>query len=98
MKSCVLQIEIRMRKDTAGTWPSLEHVAKTEVAAPTYPSSSKHKKDWDKVEKDIEAEVKDDESDINSLFAKIYNSGDENMKKAMIKSMVRQLIPSIQFG
>lgn len=81
------QIEIRLRKDTATTWPALEHVQKKE-APPTYPSSSKAKKDWSKVEKDIEAETKDEDSDINNLFAKIYNSGDEDMKKAMMKSMV----------
>jgi suppressor of G2 allele of SKP1 len=54
-----------------------------------YPSSSLKNVDWDKVEKDIEKEEKEDpDSDVNSLFSKIYESGDENTKKAMIKSMV----------
>jgi suppressor of G2 allele of SKP1 len=82
------KIEIRLRKDSASTWPALECVEKKVFSAPpVYPSSSKNKKNWDKVEKEIEAETKDDDADINSLFAKIYNSGDEDMKKAMIKSM-----------
>jgi translation initiation factor 2 beta subunit (eIF-2beta)/eIF-5 len=56
---------------------------------PVYPSSSLKNVDWDKVEKDIEKEEKEDpDSDVNSLFSKIYESGDENTKKAMIKSMV----------
>ncbi|CAG7717371.1 unnamed protein product [Allacma fusca] len=80
------KIEIRLRKDTASSWTALECVEKKPFV-PTYPSSSKHQKNWDKVEKEIEEEIKEDEADINSLFAKIYNSGDEDMKKAMIKSM-----------
>jgi hypothetical protein len=44
--------------------------------------------DWGKLEKDIEKDTKDDDADVNSLFSKIYNSGDENTKKAMMKSMV----------
>lgn len=56
---------------------------------PVYPSSSKKKFDWDKVEKEIEKQEKDDpDADINSLFSKIFESGDENTKKAMMKSMV----------
>ena len=55
---------------------------------PTYPSSSKKHIDWSKLEKSIEADAKDDEGDVNSLFSKIYNSGDENTKRAMMKSMV----------
>jgi len=80
------KIEVQMRKDTVLQWPALEAVKLKEVA-PSYPSSSKNKKDWGKVEKKIEEEIKDDENDINSLFAKIYSSGDENTKRAMMKSM-----------
>ncbi len=55
---------------------------------PSYPSSAKKHVDWGKLEKDIEKDTKDDDADVNSLFSKIYNSGDENTKKAMMKSMV----------
>lgn len=56
---------------------------------PCYPSSSTKSKDWDKVEKEIKKQEEEEpDEDVNSLFAKIYNSGDENTKRAMIKSMV----------
>jgi len=83
------KIEIKMRKLDCFTWPALEAalvVAPAELK-PSYPTSSKNKKDWDKIDKQIEKETKDDDQDVNSLFSKIYNSGDENTKKAMIKSM-----------
>jgi len=82
------KIEIRLRKLEGGTWASLEATDTSVSFRPCYPSSSKKKMDWDKVEKELATQEKDDpDSDINSLFSKIYSSGDENTKKAMIKSM-----------
>lgn len=41
------------------------------------------------MEKEIKKQEEEEpDEDVNNLFAKIYNSGDENTKKAMIKSMV----------
>jgi len=82
------KIEIRLRKENGGHWPTLEVEKCSKPFTPVYPSSSKKKFDWDKVEKEIEKQEKDDpDADINSLFSKIFESGDENTKKAMMKSM-----------
>lgn len=82
------KIEIRLRKLEGGSWATLEAQDTVASFRPAYPSSSKKKYDWDKVEKEIENQEKEDpDSDINSLFSKIYSSGDENTRKAMIKSM-----------
>ncbi|CAL8099676.1 unnamed protein product [Orchesella dallaii] len=83
------KIEIRLRKLEGGFWPALEaEKSVTEEFKPSYPSSSSKRHDWDKVEKEIKKQEEEEpDEDINSLFAKIYNSGDENTKRAMIKSM-----------
>ena len=54
----------------------------------SYPSSSKKKKDWDEVEKDIQKQLnaEPDEEGINTLFKQIYARGDEETRRAMIKS------------
>jgi len=59
---------------------------------PAYPSSSKNKKDWSKIDAEIDDDIvknKDDygEADpLNGLFKTIYKNADENTRKAMIKS------------
>jgi len=82
------KIELRLKKEDGGSWTNLEAATVTppKGTAPTYPSSSKHKKDWDKIDKELSKE-KDEDADVNSLFSKIFESGDENTKKAMMKSM-----------
>lgn len=66
---------------------------------PAYPSSSSKKHDWDQVEKEIKKqEETEPDEDINSLFAKIYNSGDENTKRAMMKSMVNYVVQLLVNG
>jgi len=48
------------------------------------------------MEKEIEQQEKDDpDADVNSLFSKIYSAGDENTRKAMIKSMVNSIFASL---
>ncbi|ODN04323.1 Protein SGT1 A [Orchesella cincta] len=83
------KIEIRLRKLDGGLWPALEaEKTANKEFKPSYPSSSTKRHDWDKVEKEIKKQEEEEpDDDINSLFAKIYNSGDENTKRAMIKSM-----------
>ncbi|CAF1498238.1 unnamed protein product, partial [Rotaria sordida] len=58
--------------------------------APSYPSSSLHAKNWDKLEAEIkrdEKENKDDMGDANAIFQRLYQDSDENTRRAMNKSM-----------
>jgi len=64
----------------------------TPQATPVYPSSSKTKKDWSKIDKEIEEDMKKnkddyaDEDPLNKFFKEIYKNADENTRKAMMKS------------
>ncbi|CAF3522060.1 unnamed protein product [Rotaria socialis] len=96
-------IEIKLYKRQAIQWISLD--AKSPAAkaqppipmsrpvvekAPTYPSSSKRAKDWDKLEVEIkndEKENKDNMGDANAIFERLYKDSDENTRRAMNKSM-----------
>lgn len=56
-----------------------------------YPSSSKVKKDWAQVDKELEAETKEEikyggNDGMWNLFRQVYAQGDENCRRAMIKS------------
>ena len=57
---------------------------------PSYPSSSKNKKNWDKIDKEITKEESKDKPEgdvaLNALFKQIYERADENTRRAMIKS------------
>lgn len=57
---------------------------------PSYPTSSKKKKDWSEIDKDItkqEANEKPEgDAALNALFKQIYERADENTRRAMIKS------------
>lgn len=56
--------------------------------APSYPTSSKYKKDWNKIDRDLEEELskENDEDALNKVFKEIYKNADENTRRAMIKS------------
>lgn len=61
------------------------------AALPSYPTSSKNKKNWDSIDKQItkeESQEKEPQGDsaLNSLFKSIYERSDENTRRAMIKS------------
>jgi suppressor of G2 allele of SKP1 len=57
---------------------------------PLYPSSSKNKKNCDKIDKEITKEESKDkpegEAEFNALFKQIYETANENTRRAMIKS------------
>ena len=55
---------------------------------PSYPSSSKYKKDWSKIDRELEQELsgEQDEDALNKVFKEIYKNADENTRRAMIKS------------
>jgi len=75
-----------MKKEKNKNWPKLnaEHIFEEPK---TYnPSSSKVKRDWDKIEKDLEKEMMKEGDPLNEMFKQIYSNGDEETRKAMIKS------------
>ena len=57
---------------------------------PVYPSSSKKNINWDKLDKEIDQELKKEkpegEAALNELFKEIYGNADEDTRRAMIKS------------
>ncbi|KAJ3340199.1 Cochaperone protein [Gonapodya sp. JEL0774] len=91
------KIEIKLKKSEVGIkWGALEGqelfpvgkvAGSTDVPEqpPAYPSSSRKRVDWNKLEKQAE-EDKEGEDALNSLFAKIYKDADPDARKAMLKS------------
>jgi len=98
------KLEIKMLKKDGFRWTVLEgddplplpvapvktnkQASGSGATATKNPYSSK--KDWSKIEKDMEKELANDkpegEAALNDLFAKIYKDGDENLRRAMNKS------------
>jgi len=60
------------------------------VRPPAYPSSRPGARNWDRIEKDIEAELAEEkpegEQALNELFQKIYRDADDDTRRAMNKS------------
>jgi suppressor of G2 allele of SKP1 len=83
------KVEIVLKKAEIVNWHSLEPLKITE-SKPAYPSSSKKHVDWNKLDKDIEQELKKEkpegEAALNELFKQIYENADEDTRRAMIKS------------
>ena len=67
-----------MRKLNEGRWETLE-------AKSGGDSSHKEKKNWDKIEKDVVADIEKEEKEgdaaVNSLFQNIYKEADDDTKK-----------------
>ncbi|KAL6765659.1 SGS domain-containing protein [Haematococcus lacustris] len=97
------KLEITMSKADSTQWASLEKSSRvaapnysnpaTPPVAGQYPSSYvKAPKDWNKVEaevKDLENKGELDDGDpLNSFFKKIFSQGDEDQRRAMMKSFV----------
>lgn len=95
------KLELKLRKLNDGsTWLSVEQGGEAKLLAtpspsaqpvlPSYPTSSKKKKDWSEIDKDItkqEANEKPEgDAALNALFKQIYERADENTRRAMIKS------------
>lgn len=95
------KIEIKLMKKDGIRWNVLEgedNFPSSFTPAPSAASGSDNpkppshpgKKDWSKIEKDLEKELEDEkpegEAALNDLFAKIYRDGDDNLRRAMNKS------------
>jgi suppressor of G2 allele of SKP1 len=65
-------------------------VSQPPVDKPSYPSSSKNKKNWDEINREFSKELANDKPEgdaaLNSLFKQIYDRSDEDTRRAMIKS------------
>eukprot|EP01087_Luapelamoeba_hula_P007657 TRINITY_DN1870_c0_g2_i3.p1 TRINITY_DN1870_c0_g2~~TRINITY_DN1870_c0_g2_i3.p1 ORF type:complete len:193 (-),score=47.55 TRINITY_DN1870_c0_g2_i3:266-844(-) len=92
-------IEIKLKKSSTLQWPSLEKKDHIPAAAPVqapvaenakriYPSSSKSKKDWDKIGSTVEEDKLEGEQALNQVFQDIFSKGSEDQRRAMMKSFV----------
>jgi len=98
------KLEIKLKKLQPGLhWTSLEETGvpvlpqpsqtssnnvEVKETPPTYPSSSRVKRDWDKIAKEAAEEKLGDEEGLNKLFQDIYTGGSDDQRRAMIKSFV----------
>lgn len=79
------KIELKLKKNTAGKWPTLEGSSgcgKDSNIGLSYPSSSKRAIDWSNFK------VHDDTDESEDFFAKLYKDVDEDTRRAMMKSYV----------
>jgi hypothetical protein len=83
------KIEIKFKKyENDGIWSSLEKNITNKIISqkPSYPSSAKQKKNWDKIEMEIEKELSENCS-MNEKWQNIWKESDETTKYAIEKSM-----------
>ena len=98
------RIDLKLKKEAESDWRLLEGSGKpasggAATAAPvtvkrgfqpSYPSSSKKKRDWSQLDKELEKELEADKPEggdaLNSLMKKVYGQMDEDTKRAMVKS------------
>ena len=94
------KVELKLKKVTEGAnWLKVEKDGEAKLLAtgvvqqgptPSYPTSSKNKKNWDQLDKQITKEIATEKPEgdaaLNSLFKQIYERADENTRRAMIKS------------
>ena len=78
-----------MQKDPAVDWKTLEAVAQagTKLA---YPSSAKHKVEFDEVNKAVTEEEKEEYKNggqpVDFFFKQLYQDANEDVRRAMMKS------------
>jgi suppressor of G2 allele of SKP1 len=82
------KIEVKLKKASVGVkWGVLEgeDVVNGKLS---YPSSAKHAKNWDMLEKEIskEHDKPEGEAALNALFQQLYKDADDDTRRAMLKS------------
>merc|ERR1712113_399588 len=86
------KVEIQLKKATAVRWETLEQKEEGGISNQrNYPTSNRRNPvDWDKVEAEVVKEDAEDKKEgdqaMNELFQKIYADGNEDTRRAMIKS------------
>eukprot|EP01104_Vermistella_antarctica_P008970 TRINITY_DN2296_c3_g2_i1.p1 TRINITY_DN2296_c3_g2~~TRINITY_DN2296_c3_g2_i1.p1 ORF type:complete len:380 (+),score=131.00 TRINITY_DN2296_c3_g2_i1:38-1177(+) len=87
------KIEIKLKKKNVGSWSTLGPQGNvrgwddtSSVNKSAYPSSAKKKVDWDAVSKEAEEEKLEGEQALNKVFQDIYGNGNDEQRKAMVKS------------
>jgi tetratricopeptide (TPR) repeat protein len=89
------KVEFKLKKEVENfNWITVDRAKVIESMPnfqPSYPTSSKIKKDWDHLEKEINQELTNDaKNDPNEgmmkLFKDIFERADENTRRAMMKS------------
>jgi tetratricopeptide (TPR) repeat protein len=87
--------ELKLKKEIENfNWVTVDRAKVNELSSnfkPSYPTSSKVKKDWNNLEKEINQELANDaKNDPNEgmmrLFKEIYGNSSEETRRAMIKS------------
>lgn len=87
-----VKVEVALAKKEPGNhWKELEKAADVLADAPAaYPTSSKQKKDWSQIDREIEIEQKAEKPQgdeaLNKLFREIYERADDETRRAMNKS------------
>jgi len=87
-----VKIEISLAKKNARQWRDLEKCEEITYVPdqPAYPTSSKQKRDWSQIDRDIDSELKHEKPQgdeaLNKLFREIYDRADDDTRRAMNKS------------
>ncbi|RUS70699.1 hypothetical protein EGW08_021542 [Elysia chlorotica] len=96
------KVEIKLKKSEGVQWKKLEGEPQEEAEilpaaaappapeAPSYPSSSHHTRNWDKLAAEVTEEEKNEKLEgdaaLNQFFQKIYADASDDTKRAMMKS------------
>jgi len=85
------KMEIQLKKASFSRWKTLENVGEStkqwDPVITSAPSSTKPKKNWDKiVEEETKGEKLEGEESLNKVFQDIYGNASDEQKKAMMKS------------